>query len=65
MEIITREPCCEKPVQCCDESVTGRLLRRKLQLTSELKEVTEALELLDSVPDIQKVLDAIGRVGRY
>lgn len=65
MELINRDPCCEKPVQCGDESVTARLMRRKLQLSYELKEVNDAIELLNSVPDIGKVLDAISRVGRY
>lgn len=66
MDLINREPCCESQVKCTnDESISSRLTQRKLRLTAELKDVNDALELLDGVPDIQRVLDAIGRVGRY
>lgn len=60
MTIQTEPKCCE-----VETTLTMRLINKKKRLELELSETNEALEALESHPDICKVLTLVGKaIGR-
>ncbi len=38
---------------------------RKMVLTEQLRDVDRAIDLLDQHPEVQEIIDALKKVGRY
>ncbi len=62
----------DQPVPCgtaelgkCKPTLTERLKREQADLSSRLKEVTEAITALEANPQVQTVLDLVQKVARY
>lgn len=60
----TGQACMPVEVGYSNPTVEQRLLQRKVQLETDLKEVNDALEALQANPEIMKVLGLISKV-RY
>jgi hypothetical protein len=64
MDILQRnylEPCCDTKV-CEPVTIPERLFARKRALELDLKEINEALEVLEKNPQVTEVLHALSKV---
>lgn len=57
-------PQCEGSVSVRSEGLVEGLRRKKLRLTSQLKDATDALDALENNPDTAKILELVLKAGR-
>ncbi len=67
MDLInTDSPCCEKPVEVCDNSIPQRLHSRRRSLEMQLAETNAAIEAMEKNPEVATVLTLVSKaIGRY
>lgn len=58
-------PMCAEKEPLTKPDLKEGLVNRKLRLESQLKEINEAIVILEENPEIARVLDLIGRAGRH
>ena len=64
MDINMGQECCDvesKSLVCRDDSIRGRLIRRKAEHEERLATVNAALDALDKNPEVAGVLELIQR----
>lgn len=53
------------PQECTNPDLKEGLINRKQRLEVQLKDINDAIEALERNPEVARILELVGRAGRY